>query len=298
MKFGICLCRRWILPNRELAKVFSVGIARKNHTSSLNNQDDDNRTTHFGFKTVKESEKEKQVYEVFEKVANSYDVMNDTMSLGIHRIWKDMFIQELAPNHGDKLLDSASGTGDITFRYLNYLNKLKNPKGLKSCVTVSDINKNMLDVGKIRAKKLGYTSENGYDITWLETDAEKLSCPDDSFSSYTIAFGLRNVTHIDKALQEAYRVLQPGGRFLCLEFSHVTNNSLKWLYDQYSFQMIPVMGMLITGQWQPYQYLVESIRKFPNQEDLKSTIENAGFRHVSYKNLTFGIVAIHSGFKI
>ncbi|KAK0089196.1 hypothetical protein PV325_008508 [Microctonus aethiopoides] len=298
MKFGTYLCRRWILPNRKLEKVFSVSIARKNHTNSLSNQDDDNRTTHFGYKTVKESEKEKQVYEVFEKVADSYDVMNDAMSLGIHRIWKDRFIQELAPNHGNKLLDAAGGTGDITFRYLNYLNKLKNPKGLKSCVTVSDINKNMLHVGEVRAKKLGYTSENGYDITWLETDAEKLLCSDDSYTTYTIAFGIRNVTHIDKVLQEAYRVLQPGGRFMCLEFSHVTNNSLKWLYDQYSFQMIPVMGMLIAGQWQPYQYLVESIRKFPNQEEFKSMIEDAGFRYVSYKNLTFGVVAIHSGFKI
>lgn len=122
------------------------------------------------------------------------------MSFGVHRLWKDLFIQELAPTHGSKLLDTAGGTGDITFRYLNYLNNLKNPKNVKSYVTVSDINQNMLDVGKLRAKKLGFTSENGYNIDWLQNDAEKLSCPDESFTAYTIAFGIRNVTHIDKVL--------------------------------------------------------------------------------------------------
>ncbi|XP_034952199.1 2-methoxy-6-polyprenyl-1,4-benzoquinol methylase, mitochondrial [Chelonus insularis] len=285
--------------NKNLITKLSVfAFSSYQTTQSINQSPDDEKTTHFGFKTVKESEKEKKVYTVFEKVANSYDIMNDAMSFGIHRIWKDIFIQELAPTHGSKLIDTAGGTGDITFRYLNYLNKLKNPKKLQSSVTVVDINQNMLDVGKIRAEKLGYTVQNGYNISWLQNDAEKLSCPDESFTAYTIAFGIRNVTHIDKVLSEAYRVLEPGGRFMCLEFSHVTNDSLKWLYDKYSFQMIPVMGMLIAGEWKSYQYLVESIRKFPKQEELSEMIRTAGFRHVTYKNLTFGVVAIHSGFKI
>ncbi|XP_008548336.1 2-methoxy-6-polyprenyl-1,4-benzoquinol methylase, mitochondrial [Microplitis demolitor] len=293
------ICNKLFLPKNEFAKTFRFNFstyANEEQKSQWNNNEEP--TTHFGFKTVKESDKSKEVYTVFEKVADSYDLMNDAMSFGVHRLWKDLFIQELAPTHGSKLLDTAGGTGDITFRYLNYLNNLKNPKNVKSYVTVSDINQNMLDVGKLRAKKLGFTSENGYNIDWLQNDAEKLSCPDESFTAYTIAFGIRNVTHIDKVLSEAYRVLQPGGRFLCLEFSHVTNDSLKWLYDQYSFQLIPVMGKLIAGQWEPYQYLVESIRKFPKQEELKGMIEEAGFRQVTYKNLTFGVVAIHSGFKI
>lgn len=202
--------------------------------------------------------------------------MNDAMSLGIHRIWKDIFVQELGPTHGSRLLDAAGGTGDITFRYLSYLNKLANPKGIKSHVTVSDINQNMLDVGKVRAQRQGLTTENGYDISWLQGDAEKLPCPDESFTAYTIAFGIRNVTHIDKVirnfsspnkttatktmkrnfflefqvwdyekfsqhrenrnlnginlqvLEDAYRVLQPGGRFMCLEFSHLNNETLQW----------------------------------------------------------------------
>ncbi|KAG8035954.1 hypothetical protein G9C98_003080 [Cotesia typhae] len=266
---------------------FSSGVVSKNEEQKVESEINEEPTTHFGFKTVKERDKSKEVYSVFEKVADSYDVMNDAMSFGVHRIWKDLFIQELSPLHGCKLLDTAGGTGDITFRYLNYLNNLENKKKIKSYVTVSDINQNMLDVGQSRAKKLGFTPENGYNIDWLQSDAENLSCPDESYTAYTIAFGIRNVTHIDKVLSEAYRVLQPGGRFLCLE-----------LYDQYSFQMIPVMGKLIAGQWEPYQYLVESIRKFPKQDELKGMIENAGFRQVTYKNLTFGVVAIHSGFKI
>ncbi|KAF7987276.1 hypothetical protein HCN44_003038 [Aphidius gifuensis] len=280
--------------NKHSNRLFSVSRIIKNQTN-INN---DEKTTHFGYQTVKESDKEKKVYSVFEKVADSYDVMNDAMSLGIHRVWKDIFIQELGPTHGCKLLDTAGGTGDISFRYLNYLNNIKNIKNIKSHVTVSDINENMLDVGKIRAERLGYTVEKGYDINWSQQDAEKLTFDDESYTAFTIAFGIRNVTHIDKVLAEAYRVLQPGGRFMCLEFSHLTNDSLQWLYDKYSFQMIPPMGMLIAGQWEPYQYLVESIRKFPKQEHFKEMIEEAGFRHVTYKNLTFGVVAIHSGFKI
>ncbi|XP_031831663.1 ubiquinone biosynthesis protein COQ3, mitochondrial [Nomia melanderi] len=263
-------------------------------TADNNNE----KTTHFGFKTVKESDKVKEVYTVFEKVANSYDQMNDAMSLGVHRIWKDIFIQRLGPTHGSKLLDSAGGTGDIAFRYLQYLKNTPNYQCLKSSLTVCDINENMLEVGKIRAKKQGWLSQNDIDIDWKQCDAEKLSFDNDSYTAYTIAFGLRNCTHIDKVLSEAYRVLTPGGRFMCLEFSHVDNDMLRWFYDQYSFQVIPVLGTLIAGEWQAYQYLVESIRKFPKQEDLKEMIEEAGFRNVTYENLTFGVVSIHSGFKL
>ncbi|KAG7208324.1 hypothetical protein KM043_014560 [Ampulex compressa] len=254
------------------------------------------KTTHFGFRTIPESEKVKKVYTVFETVANHYDMMNDAMSVGIHRIWKDIFIQRLGPTHGCKLLDAAGGTGDITFRYLDYLKSTPNPNSIHSHVTLSDINQNMLDVCKSRYKKRD--SGDNVDIVWKQCDAESLPFQNDSYTAYTIAFGIRNITHIDKVLTEAYRVLQPGGRFLCLEFSHVDNDALRWVYDQYSFNIIPVLGTLIAGEWQSYQYLVESIRKFPRQEEFKEMIEAAGFRQVTYENLTCGIVAIHSGFKL
>ncbi|OAD58158.1 2-methoxy-6-polyprenyl-1,4-benzoquinol methylase, mitochondrial, partial [Eufriesea mexicana] len=252
-----------LLKNKSITLLFEKYFS---NTATINI---DEKTTHFGFKTIKESDKVKEVYTIFEKVANSYDQMNDAMSFGIHRIWKDIFIQRLGPTHGSKLLDSAGGTGDITFRYLNYLKNTSNHQNVKSSVTVCDINNNMLEVGKIRAKKLGWVDQNNVDIEWKQCDAEELPFEKDSYTAYTIAFGIRNVTHIDKVLSEAYRVLTPGGRFMCLEFSHVHNDILRWLYDQYSFQIIPVLGTLIAGEWQPYQYLVESIRKFPKQEDFK-----------------------------
>lgn len=255
---------------------------------SVNNDKD----IHFGFQTVSEEDKSRKVYAVFESVANSYDTMNDAMSFGIHRFWKDKFMLSLYPCPGTRLLDVAGGTGDIAFRFLKYLNVPTKDHGH---VTVCDINKSMLEVGKLRAERKGYIGEC---ISWQEGDAEELPFENDSYSAYTIAFGIRNVTHVDRVLSEAYRVLQPGGRFLCLEFSTVNNSVLQWLYDQYSFQVIPVMGQVIAGQWKPYQYLVESIRKFPNQENFKSMIENAGFCCVNYENLTCGIVAIHSGYKL
>ncbi|XP_077264695.1 ubiquinone biosynthesis protein COQ3, mitochondrial [Temnothorax americanus] len=293
------LCANIIKEGRILDRCLKAAAAGRGYSKEARTpSEDDDRSTHFGFQTVKESEKGKEVYNVFENVANSYDLMNDTMSLGIHRVWKDMFMQELGPTHGTRLLDSAGGTGDITFRYINFLRNTPNPRNVRSHVTVCDINQHMLDVGKKRASRLGLSRDGNCDITWSEEDAEKLSFPDDSFSAYTIGFGVRNVTRIDKVLSEAYRVLQPGGRFLCLEFSHIENKPLQWLYDQYSFQIIPVMGQLIVGQWKPYRYLVESIRRFPKQEDFKNMIEFAGFRNVTYQNLTFGMVAIHSGFKL
>ncbi|XP_017463188.1 PREDICTED: 2-methoxy-6-polyprenyl-1,4-benzoquinol methylase, mitochondrial [Rhagoletis zephyria] len=265
-----------------------------------NTQSTEERTTHFGFRKVKESEKEQKVHKVFEDVASSYDLMNDVMSVGIHRIWKDIFMDRLGPVHGIRLLDMAGGTGDIAFRYMRQLAAQANPLNRESHVTISDINQHMLEVGKERAKRLLLTEEHlpNLKINWQQADAEQLPFDDTSYTAYTIAFGIRNCTHIDKVLREAYRVLQPGGRFMCLEFSHLTNDTLQWLYDQYSFQVIPPMGQILAGQWQPYQYLVESIRQFPKQEDFKQMIEDAGFEMVQYENLTFGIVSIHSGFKL
>ncbi|KRT83287.1 methyltransferase, partial [Oryctes borbonicus] len=246
--------------------------------------------THFGYQQVNEEEKIGKVHKVFEDVANKYDLMNDVMSGGVHRLWKDIFIHTLSPTKHTKLLDVAGGTGDITFRFLDYMKSIN--LGNDCHVTVCDISKAMLDVGKVRSQQLNYDPGQ---IDWEVGDAEKLPFEDNSFDAYTISFAMRNTTHMDKVLTEAYRVLQPGGRFLCLEFSQLETNLAQWLYDLYSFKIIPVMGHLITGQWQHYQYLVESIRQFPNQETYKDMIEAAGFRQVTYKNLTMGIVAIHSG---
>ncbi|XP_074062117.1 2-methoxy-6-polyprenyl-1,4-benzoquinol methylase, mitochondrial [Macrotis lagotis] len=276
--------------------------------------------THFGFETVSEEEKGNKVYQVFESVAKKYDVMNDSMSLGIHRVWKDLLLQKMHPFCGTKLLDVAGGTGDIAFRFLNYIKaqtrrqqqrELKTHQNLSwgdiakwyqngqsplggSHVVVCDINKEMLKVGKQKARTLGHNKG----LAWVVGDAEELPFDDDKFDVYTIAFGIRNVTHIDQALQEAHRVLKPGGRFLCLEFSQVNNPIISRLYDLYSFQVIPVMGEVIAGDWKSYQYLVESIRRFPPQEEFKEMIEDAGFQKVTYESLTSGIVAIHSGFKL
>lgn len=274
----------------------------KFHSTFKGNNSDENQTksdgdTHFGYQTVKESEKVHKVYEVFENVADKYDTMNDAMSFCVHRIWKDIFIHRLDPTEGTQLLDVAGGTGDIAFRYLKFLDNLPaNEKtGKMSTVTVCDINKAMLNVGKERAVKLGLKEPK---IQWVEGDAENLPFESNSYTAYTIAFGIRNCTHVDKVLDEAYRVLKPGGRFMCLEFSQVNNEVLRWIYDQYSFQMIPVIGQVIAGDWKSYQYLVESIRKFPNQELFKEMIQSAGFSCVSYENLSLGVVSIHSGFKL
>jgi len=266
------------------------------------------KSTHFGYQTVKESEKEGRVHEVFHNVADTYDVMNDVMSAGIHRVWKDKFMEVLGPTFNTKLVDVAGGTGDIAFRFLDYNNNksehLSTPSPQDSdedtedipsrSVTIVDINQAMLDVGKSRAEKCG----RHHGIEWILGNAECLPLKDEQYDAYTIAFGIRNCTHIDKVLEDAYRVLKPGGRFLCLEFSNVDNTILRSLYDYYSFQVIPVMGEIIAKDWNSYQYLVESIRKFPKQIEFASMIEEAGFREVSYENLLFGVAAIHSGYKI
>lgn len=250
----------------------------------------DSKTTHFGFKTVAEDEKAGLVHNVFEQVASRYDLMNDLMSGGLHRAWKQVMIDMLNPPRTARpfhLIDVAGGTGDIAFRFLE--------RGGEGCsVTVCDINEHMLMVGQDRAEAKAFADK----CEFACGDAEKLPFPDNSFDAYTIAFGIRNVTHIDKALADARRVLKPGGRFLCLEFSQVPVPLLDKVYDSYSFAAIPTMGKWVTGDGDPYQYLVESIRRFPDQETFKRMIEEAGFARASYRNLTGGIAAIHSGWRL
>jgi ubiquinone/menaquinone biosynthesis methyltransferase len=241
-------------------------------------------TTHFGFRKVATDEKEKLVRGVFDGVASKYDVMNDLMSGGLHRLWKNDMVGWLSPREGMKILDVAGGTGDIAFRMAEYA----------PCeVTVCDINQQMIIEGRDRA--LDRNLRKG--LSWMCANAESLPFADNSWDAYTIAFGIRNVTHIDKALSEAYRVLQPGGRFMCLEFSHLAHDWLQKMYDTYSFNVIPRVGEWVTGNGEPYQYLVESIRQFPKQEEFKRMIEQAGFGNVQYRNLTQGVVAIHSARK-
>eukprot|EP00111_Clytia_hemisphaerica_P024256 TCONS_00071489-protein len=265
------------------------------HDSNSRGQNVNEQYTHFGYEQVKEEEKVDKVYGVFENVADSYDLMNDFMSAGTHRLWKNHFVSSLQLKPGMKILDMAGGTGDIAFKMLdNFAHTSKCNTELGTEIIVSDINKNMLDVGKRRATKLGIQDK----FQWVQANAEDLPFEDESIDLYTIAFGIRNTTHIDKVLDEAYRVLKFGGRFACLEFSHVENPVLKTLYDSYSFQVIPVLGQVIAQDWNSYQYLVESIRQFPSQEHFSDMIYNAGFTNVMYENLTFGVVAIHDGFKI
>jgi len=237
--------------------------------------------TSFGQKTVTAKEKTELVFNVFDTVANRYDVMNDVMSGGIHRIWKDKFLEQITPKKGQSILDVAGGTGDIAFRHYRYTNG-------QADITVSDINPAMLDVGKSRAYDRAITN-----LRWVEANAEKLPFKKNQFDIYTIAFGLRNVTHIDDALSEAARVLKKGGAFYCLEFSHVDHPIVKKIYDTYSDHLIPKFGEIIANDKDSYQYLVESIRKFPRREALKQRLIDAGFSKSSFETMTFGIVAIH-----
>lgn len=246
--------------------------------------------THFGNKTVDAAEKASLVGGVFSSVAGKYDLMNDVMSGGLHRLWKNAFVAKVALGKTTRILDMAGGTGDIAFR----LWQKAKEKGAPADITVSDINAEMLAQGRARALDRGIIEG----IAFQQADAEALPFADNSFDYYTIAFGIRNVTHIDKALSEAYRVLKPGGRFLCLEFSQVENPVLARLYDGFSFHVIPVMGQAITKDREAYQYLVESIRKFPASAVFAEMITKAGFIKVSAEKLTKGVVCIHSGWKV
>jgi len=249
-------------------------------------EDTTGQTTHFGFKTVDEGEKAGMVHGVFSNVASRYDVMNDVMSMGIHRIWKDAMMDWLAPRDGQRLLDVAGGTGDVAFRFL------KRAPGAQA--TVLDMTESMLIEGQKRAE----AEQMAEKLDWIVGDAMALPFESNSFDVYTISFGIRNVVRIPDALSEAYRVLKPGGRLMVLEFSQLPNDGMQKLYDLYSFNVIPRMGQMIANDRDSYQYLVESIRKFPDQESFAAMIRQAGFEQVKYRNLSMGIAALHSGWKI
>jgi demethylmenaquinone methyltransferase / 2-methoxy-6-polyprenyl-1,4-benzoquinol methylase len=246
-------------------------------------------STHFGFEEVRLGDKQGRVDEVFHKVARRYDIMNDVMSGGVHRLWKDVFVEKIDPRHraGFRHLDVAGGTGDIAFRIAK-----RAPDDAR--IVVLDINGDMLEVGRDRAQKLG----QGEKLEFVQANAESLPFPDGEFDSYTIAFGIRNVPRIEVALKEAFRVLKPGGRFLCLEFSQVAVPGLDKLYETYSFNVIPLLGKLVAGDAEPYRYLVQSIQRFPHADDFEVMIRKAGFRRTGYERLTGGVVAIHSGWKL
>ena len=248
--------------------------------------DTNDKTTHFGFETVPEADKAGRVQGVFNSVASKYDVMNDVMSMGIHRVWKDAMMDWLAPRPGQHLLDVAGGTGDISFRFLK--------RAGHGQATVLDLTEPMLVEGRQRAE----ADQMSDSLSWVAGDAMALPFDDNTFDVYTISFGIRNVTRPQEALNEAFRVLKPGGRLMVLEFSQLPNDGLQKLYDLYSFNVIPRMGKLIANDYDSYQYLVESIRKFPDQETFLSMVRTAGFENAKYRNLSMGIAALHSGWKI
>ncbi len=249
-------------------------------------EDPSPRTTHFGARTVAEEDKAGLVRGVFTSVAGRYDLMNDLMSGGVHRLWKDAMMDWLAPRPGQRLLDVAGGTGDIAFRFLR--------RAEGTTAVVCDLTPDMLAEGRRRAEAQALADR----IDWLAGDAMALPFPDASFDVYTISFGIRNVTRPDDALAEAFRVLRPGGRLMVLEFSQIPNDGLQWLYDRYSYNVIPAMGRAVTGDRDSYRYLVESIRRFPDQETFADMIRAAGFGQVRFRNLSMGIAALHSGWKL
>ena len=250
----------------------------------------DSPQTSFGFRQVGEDERQGLVNRVFATVAERYDLMNDLMSGGLHRLWKDDLIAFLNPPRGERpfrLLDVAGGTGDVAIRYAR-------AAGPNATALLCDISPEMIEVGRKRVAKAQLDRR----ITFAQGNAEALPFPNKSFDAYTIAFGIRNVTHIDRALAEAFRVLKTGGRFLCLEFSEVQVPILDRIYDFHSFEVIPRLGALAAGDAEPYRYLVESIRKFPSQARFAEMIEGAGFERATWRNLTGGIAAIHSAWKV
>jgi demethylmenaquinone methyltransferase/2-methoxy-6-polyprenyl-1,4-benzoquinol methylase len=237
----------------------------------------------FGYDEVSPEEKTEKVGAVFSSVARNYDVMNDAMSAGMHRLWKDKFVRRVKPQPGEQILDMAGGTGDIAFRMA--------ARG--ATITVSDINQDMLDVGIERALERGLDT-----LVWSRQNAEVLTFPDRFFDAYTIAFGIRNVTHIDKALAEAFRVLKHGGRFYCLEFSTTEWPGFKEVYDAYSHHLVPKIGSAIAGDAESYRYLIESIRRFPTMPEFEGMIRAAGFVNTRVEPILGGLVAIHSGWKV
>jgi len=244
------------------------------------------KVTHFGFQDVNAQDKANKVADVFHSVASKYDIMNDLMSLGIHRIWKRLTIESSGVRPGYKVLDIAGGTGDLTMQFSKRV-------GEQGQVILADINSSMLNVGRDRLLDRGY----GSNIEFVQANAETLPFPDNHFNCVSIAFGLRNVTDKDKALASMTRVLKPGGRLLVLEFSKPANPMLSTIYDKYSFTALPFMGKLITNDSSSYQYLAESIRMHPDQETLKGMMENAGLVNCRYHNMSGGIVALHTGIK-
>jgi len=245
----------------------------------------------FGYRDVPAAEKAAMVRGVFESVAPRYDLMNDLMSAGVHRLWKNTLVDVLNPRPGERILDVAGGTGDIAFRILR---RQMARRAAQPDVTVCDINAAMLSVGRDRAADRGLLKG----LTWTTGDAENLPLPDRRFDAYTIAFGLRNVTHIDKALNEAHRVLKPGGRFYCLEFSKVTTATVSRLYDAYSSRALPLLGRVVAGDAESYRYLYESIQRFPRQRELGERLRQAGFANVTWRNMSMGVVALHGGWRI
>ena len=255
-------------------------------SESQTSSKDAEQITHFGFQNVRANEKAGKVADVFHSVASKYDIMNDLMSMGIHRIWKRLTIESSGVRPGYKVLDIAGGTGDLTMQFSKRV-------GEQGQVILADINSSMLNVGRDRLMDQGY----GGNIQFVQANAETLPFPDNYFNCVSIAFGLRNVTDKDKALQSMTRVLKPGGRLLVLEFSKPNNELLSKVYDKYSFTALPFMGKLITNDSESYKYLAESIRMHPDQETLKGMMENAGLVNCRYQNMTGGIVALHSGIK-
>ena len=244
------------------------------------------KTTHFGFQQVPLEDKARKVAEVFHSVAHKYDLMNDLMSLGLHRIWKRIAVEMTGLRAGQRVLDLAGGTGDLAALMAPLV-------GDQGEVVLSDINASMLDVGRARLVDRGIVGN----VSFVQADAESLPFPDSHFDCITIAFGLRNVTNKDRALASMFRVLKPGGRLLVLEFSKPTLAALRPIYDAYSFKVLPVLGKAITGDAASYQYLAESIRMHPDQETLKQMMQTAGFERVEYFNMTAGVVAVHRGYK-
>lgn len=248
--------------------------------------DESKDKTHFGFRTVERGQKAEMVADVFHSVAAKYDIMNDVMSFGIHRLWKRFTIDCSGVRSGQRVLDLAGGTGDLTAKFSRLV-------GESGEVVLADINDSMLKVGREKLRNIGIIGN----VSYVQANAEALPFPDNTFDCITIAFGLRNVTDKDKALRSMYRVLKPGGRLLVLEFSKPILEPLNKVYDAYSFHILPRMGQMIAGDAESYRYLAESIRMHPDQETLKAMMEDAGFGNTTYHNLTGGIVALHRGFK-